>query len=374
MNRALKSELAFICGALAVLGLVKKNKVPSFALAATAGALWLSNPRQDSFVGQSVVITGGSRGLGLALALELAKEGALVAILARDEAELERARGIVLSAYPDAHIMAISCDVTVPSAVEAALKKVNTHYGSIDMVINNAGAITVGPYAGMTKADFEAQMELHFYAVMSMTNLALPYLRKSQGRRIVNICSLGGRVAVPHMLPYDVSKSALSGYSMGLNSELAADGISVTTVYPALMKTGSPIQAVFKGDHEKEFAWFAAADNMPWLSANAGEMAARIVNSARDRDTELVPSLLGKVRLVAGSVFPELVSAFMKGLARLMPKGTSTAYKTGAQSRELFDRSLLTAALKERSSSIEAELNQSAKYDAEFNMGLKKLH
>jgi short-subunit dehydrogenase len=242
--------------------------------------------------------------------------------------------------------------------------------GGIDLLINNAGALTVGPYSEMTEEDFEAQMELHFYAVMSAVNLALPYLRQSPGRRIVNICSMGGRVAVPHMLPYDVSKFALSGYSQGITSELAAEGISVTTVYPALLRTGSAIQAVFKGDHEKEFAWFAAADALPGLSADPTAVARKILRSALSRETELTPSFPGRFRNFAASLFPEIVAAVMKGIAVLMPTGSSKEPKTGAQSRALLDESPLGEFLLSTTLQAETDFNQRPKADARFNMGL----
>lgn len=372
MNRGLRKELAVLMGLAALVSLPRRKKTLSLGLIAGSAALALIKTKADSFTGQSVVITGGSRGLGLALALEFVKEGALVAILARDTEELERAHKQILGTYPDAHVLAIPCDVTKPTDVEAAFQKVSKQFGSLDVLINNAGSISVGPYDQMRAQDFAAQLELHFYGAMSSINQALPYLRQSIGKRIVNIISMGGRVAVPHMLPYDVSKFALAALSQGLNAELAVQGISVTSVFPALMRTGSPIQAVFKGDHEKEFAWFQSADVLPGFSSSAEDVARKIMESARHRDAELVPSLPGKLRGVVASLFPELAATALKVMASVLPSGGTAEYKTGAQSRALFDKSMLTMPFRKASHDAEDQLNQAAKFDPEFNLGLKK--
>jgi NAD(P)-dependent dehydrogenase (short-subunit alcohol dehydrogenase family) len=368
----MRKEVSALCG-LAALMSWKKNRWATLGFGATAGLLWLSQIRsKETFEGQSVLITGGSRGLGLALARRLAAEGAKLTLLARDGEELQRASRLIRDTHPNAPILTVTCDVTQDHQVADALKRVRNTFGGLDMVINNAGSILVGPYECMTKEDFEAQMNLHLYAVMNMINRSLPMLRAGTGKRIVNICSMGGRVAVPHMLPYDTSKFALAGYSQGLMAELAPEGISVTTVYPTVMRTGSPIQAVFKGDHEKEFAWFAIADVLPFLSMSADGAARKILRAARDRSAELMPSLPGKLRMVAAGLAPETYSMFMRALGAAMPKGTSMHYKTGAQSRQLFDKMEGARALRKRARDAEHKWNQRPRHTAKFNMGLKK--
>jgi NAD(P)-dependent dehydrogenase (short-subunit alcohol dehydrogenase family) len=183
---------------------------------------------------------------------------------------------------------------------------------------------------------------------------------------------MGGRVAVPHMLPYDASKFALAGFSQGLMAELAGEGISVTTIFPALMRTGSPIQAVFKGDHEKEFAWFQAADVLPGFSLAADQAAEKIVAAARPRDSELIPSLPGKARMVAAAFMPETFAGLMALLARMMPEGKSKVAKTGAESRGLFDEKNLLSPFRGRAHEAEKQWNQEPAYDAAFALGQKK--
>lgn len=370
MRPALKNEWLALAGVGAALLIAAKRPKTAMAVAGAAGFLLASNPRKESFRGKSVLITGGSRGLGLAMALEFAREGAKVAVIARDRDELLRAKSKVEALVPNSHLRAYTCDVTDPREFAEAIKLVALDQGGLDVLVNNAGAITVGPFESMDNEDFKAQMELHFMAPVRACRLALPYLRERPGARIVNISSMGGKVAVPHMLPYDASKFALAGFSQGLMAELAEEGISVTTVYPAVMRTGSPIQAVFKGDHHKEFAWFASADVLPGFSLAADSAARKIVQAARDRQAELVPSLPGKARNVLAALLPETFASIMGVLAALMPKGNSRQHFTGADSRKVFDRSPLFWPLRVRSRQMEKKWNQQPKHDARYNMGL----
>lgn len=370
MRKQVKNELLWICGLSALALFASKNRKASLIPIAAGGLLLLNKTPAESFRGQSVVITGGSRGLGLALANELVQEHANVTLLARDYSELSKALD-VLEQHQKGNVYIVTCDVTKPDDLKSAFESVQRRFGGIDMLINNAGAITVGPWESMDQEDFEVQMNLHVYAPMNAIRLALPYLRTSEsGKRIVNICSMGGKVAVPHMLPYDTSKFALAGFSQGVGAELAHEGISVTTVYPTLMRTGSPIQAVFKGDHEKEFAWFQASDVFPGLSTSAHTAARQIVQAARDRRWDFTPSALAKVRMMTNAFFPELMGVVMGWINTFMPNGQSKEYKTGAQSRSLFEKSMLTKPLVSKAREAEDDLNQEPKTDPRFNMNL----
>lgn len=371
MRPALRNEALVLLGAGAALFFAAKRPKTAMALAGLAGFVFTSGREErESFEGKSVLITGGSRGLGMALAIEFAREGAKVAVIARDKGELLRAKSRVEALVPTAHLRAYACDVTNHREFSEEIKLVVLDQGGLDILVNNAGAISVGPFEAMDNEDFEAQMNLHFMAPVHACRLALPYLRERSGARIVNICSMGGKVAVPHMLPYDASKFALSGFSQGLMAELAEEGISVTTVYPAVMRTGSPIQAVFKGDHDKEFAWFASADVLPGLSLGADSAARKILEATRERKAELVPSLPGRVRNVMAALLPETFASLMGFLSSQMPKGYSRRHFTGADSRKVFDRSLLFWPLRARSRRAERKWNQEPKHDPHFNMGL----
>src|SRR5204863_2590958 len=119
----------------------------------------------------------------------------------------------------------------------------------------------------------------------------MPDMRARREGRIVNISSIGGKVSVPHLLPYSASKFALVGLSEGLRAELAKDGIVVTTVCPGLMRTGSPRNAQFKGQHRAEYAWFTLSDSMPFFSQSAERAARQILSACRHGEAEVVLSL-----------------------------------------------------------------------------------
>jgi short-subunit dehydrogenase len=370
MNKNAKNELMLLLGLSAATSLLFRQKKLAFGLAVATAAVGLSKEqnKKQPFNGKVALITGGSRGLGLALAKVLIKQGAYVSLLARDLSELYQAQYILTRIASKEHVMIHVCDVTNPEQLNAAIQKTAEHWRDIDLLINNAGAIIVGPFESMTMQDFEAQMKLHLYANVHATQQILPYFRKKKDGRIVNICSMGGKVAVPHMLPYDTSKFALAGFSQGITAELARENISVTTVYPTLMRTGSPIQAVFKGESEKEFAWFANADIFPGLSMSADEAAKKIIQAAADRRSELIPSWIGRMRMMVGAFLPELMLVTMGLLNQLMPRGNSQQYRTGAQSQT--KKSYLFKSFEKKAEKIQKEFNQEEKLNPEYNLGL----
>ncbi len=309
-------------------------------VAALAGVALLLNRRsRRSFKGRIVVITGGSRGLGLALAAELAREGALLHLLARDPVELERAakllrdQGAVVEIWP--------CDVRDKARVNEVLDTIGRRTGDIDLLINNAGIIVVSPLENLTEGDFGDAMNTHFWAPLLVTNAALPYLKNARGR-VVNIASIGGRVAVPHLASYSASKFALVGLSDAMRSELAVHGISVTTVSPGLMRTGSHIQARFKGDPDKEFSWFSLGATLPLVSISAERAARKIVWAAKTGRAELTISPQAWLAVIAQAMAPGFVALLMKGINRLLPTGDVHDLKPGRECRSPLSPSVLT--------------------------------
>jgi len=298
--------------------------------------------RQMELFGRVAVITGGSRGLGLVLARELVREGARIAICARDQLELARAceqlEGL------GAEVLALTCDVTRPEEVEEALAQVREHLGPVDILINNAGVIQVGPLEVMTPEDYDDALRTHFWGPLHTTLAVLPEMRRRKSGRIVNIGSIGGKISVPHLLPYSVSKFALVGFSEGLRSALARDRVYVTTVCPGLMRTGSPRNAEFKGRHRGEFAWFSISDSLPLLSMDATLAARRILEACRRGDAELVMPASAAVAVRLNALFPEAGAAVMGLAERLLPRpgGIGTETRRGAESTSGWSPSVLT--------------------------------
>jgi len=299
--------------------------------------------RQIDFHGRVVVVTGSSRGLGLVLARELADQGARLVLIARDEVTLERARQDL--SERGATVLALPCDIGERDAVEQVVKQIIAQYGRIDVVINNAGVIEVGPLEHMAIADFETAMATHFWGPLYLTLAALPYLRQREGARIVNIASVGGQMAVPHLLPYSASKFALVGLSDGLRAELAKDGIRVTTVNPGLMRTGSPPNAQFKGRHQAEYAWFTIADALSITSIDARRAAHQIIEACRYGDPELTITWQAKAAILANALAPGLMADLLALTNRLLPRPAGDEGDTtriGRESQSAFAPSPLT--------------------------------
>ena len=250
----------------------------SLALGAAAFGLAVAARyrRRYTFENKVVLITGGSRGLGLVLARELAARGASLGLMARDALELARARRTIDS---ESLVQLLPADVTDPAQVEQAFSTMVRRFGRIDVVINNAGQILSAPFDDTTPEDFKAMLDVHFWGTLNMTRAALPHLARHGDGRIVNICSIGGRVPIPHLSAYCASKFAQAGLSGVMAEELRARGIRVTTILPGLMRTGSHLQAWFKGERPTEFALFSLAGGSPGTSMSA-ERAARMILSA----------------------------------------------------------------------------------------------
>lgn len=234
--------------------------------------------RWFEFAGKSVIVAGGSRGLGLVIARQLVSAGARVAICARTEDDLLAVAKELKG--NGGEVLAIECDVRNRAAVQTLVDRTIAEFGGADVLFNVAGAMKVGPLDEMTEEDFHEAMEINCFGPLHTVRAVLPVMRRQGWGRIVNIASIGGRRAVPHMLPYDASKFALVGLSTGLRTELMQDGILVTTACPSLMRTGSARNAEFKGQHRREYAWFSIGGSLPVISLSAEETAQQILRAA----------------------------------------------------------------------------------------------
>jgi short-subunit dehydrogenase len=314
--------------------------------AIAGGALLLKSAidylREYDLRDKTVLITGGSRGLGLVMAREFARHGARLALCARDEEELERAR-LDLERF-GVEVMVVRCDVRNRQEVNDMVAAVNARFGNVDVLVNNAGVIQVGPLAVMTEEDFEQAMQAHFWAPLNTIMAVLPSMRQRKSGRIVNITSIGGKVAVPHLVPYSASKFALVGLSKGLRAELMKDGISVTTVCPGLMRTGSPRNAEFKGQHRFEYAWFSISDALPLLTVSAENAARQVVHACKRGQAELVISIPAKIAVLFESLFPEAMYQILSVVNQLLPApgGIGTQKAKGKESTSAWSPSWLT--------------------------------
>jgi NAD(P)-dependent dehydrogenase (short-subunit alcohol dehydrogenase family)/uncharacterized membrane protein YagU involved in acid resistance len=311
---------------------------------ATLGGLIRSGQtREYQFKDRTVVIMGGSRGLGLELARLWAMEGAQVAICARTKRDLQRAQK-ELHRHGN-EILAVACNITNQDDVDSFIQLVIDRWGRIDVLVNNAGIIQVGPMDCMTEDDYRTAMDTHYWGPRSAINAVLPMMRRQGGGRIVNISSIGGKISVPHLLPYSASKFALAGYSEGLGIELIQDNIFVTTVYPGLMRTGSPRNALFKGQHRKEYAWFSISDSLPLVSIGSARAARQIVEAARRGESRLEISPLCKLAVRLNTLLPRFTDGLLSLANYWLPKpgGIGSLSKSGKESSSALSPSLLTS-------------------------------
>src|SRR5438093_903424 len=275
-----------------------------------------------------VLITGGSRGLGLVLAREICARGGNVALIARDPDELARAKADL--SQQGGKVLTIQCDLLDSGQIQAAVRRTIDRFTKIDILINNAGIIEVGPLEHLTREDFNRAMRLHFWAPYELISHVVPEMRIWGGGRIVNISSIGGKIAVPHMASYSASKFALTGFSDAIRAELARDNIHVTTVAPGLMRTGSHVNAKFKGRQDDEFAWFAASAGAPLISMNADRAARKILAACRRGQPSLTLTFAARKIVLGNALFPNLTGYLLKFVNPLLP---GTAGEQGNESR-----------------------------------------
>ena len=300
--------------------------------------------------GRVALVTGGSRGLGLAVARELVTAGARVAVCARDEARLERARELL-----GGDVLAVPCDVGDRTEVAAMVARIEAELGPVELLVNNAGVISVGPLPTQDVAEFEQALATQLWGLVNCTLAVLPGMRERRKGRIANVTSVGGKVSVPWLLPYSTAKFAAVGFSEGLRSELAGSGVRVTTVVPGLMRTGSYLAAFYRGDRpDREYALFAPLSSTPATTVGADRAARRIVEALRRGEPEVTLGLHAKLAARLAGVAPGLTAELRGATNRLLPEIGGTGRRRGSEIDSPLDRSRLLAFGRRAA----AELNQ----------------
>ena len=292
----------------------------SAAIAASAGLAILRMRRRINIEGQVVLIMGGSRGLGFALAREFASHGCSLILCARSAEELERAERH-LSNIPG-KLATIPCDVTDAKQVSDCIARAIAEFGRIDILVNNAGAISVGPLHAMTLEDFSAAMDVMFWGTVHATLALLPHFQERDSGCIVNVTSVGGKVSIPHLLPSSCAKFAATAFSEGLSAALSGSGVRVLTIAPGLMRTGSFVNAYFKGAELGEAAWFSAATSLPGVSMSAKRAARQIVVALERGRSERILGCPAKLMAWLHGSFPESMTAILGAINLLLPRGS----------------------------------------------------
>ncbi|HEX9400929.1 MAG TPA: SDR family NAD(P)-dependent oxidoreductase [Anaeromyxobacter sp.] len=316
-----------------------------FLTGLVAGGVWALARRIGavSLDGQVAVITGGSRGLGLVLAREFGRRGMRVVICARDEEELERARAGLAAEGVEA--TALPCDVTDDEGMAGLIADVEENIGPVDLLVNNAGIIQVGPAELMTLDDYRRAMEVMFWGALNAAEAVLPRMRTRRRGTIVNVTSIGAAVGIPHLAPYDAAKFAQRGWSEALGAEMARYGITVVTVVPGLMRTGSFGHALVKGRRYAEASLFSLAASLPLLTLSAERAARRIVRAVEHGERFVVIGAPAKLLRLAHALFPGGVVRALGVVNRLLPPPEEGARDTMPLPGEIFRRGLARSIL-----------------------------
>ena len=322
-------------------GIATAGAVAGVGAALTARALW-RRFRLADISGNVALITGASRGLGFAIAQEFAALGCKLVICARSNEDLQWAASELRQRGAD--VLPIVCDVGAQQQVDDMVRQATEHFGRIDILVNNAGVISVGPLESQTIDDFREAMDVMYWGMVHTTLAVLPQMRARRNGRIANITSIGGKMAVPHLVPYCGAKFAAVGFSEGTGAELAKDNIHVTTVVPGLMRTGSHVNANFKGDHRAEFAWFSLGASSPVTAISARRAARSVVNAIRRGSRETILGLPAQAAARLHGFAPGTATIAMGIVNRYMPGtgNTQTDRHSGKQSESAISQSVLT--------------------------------
>jgi len=307
-----------LAAAVAAAGVAATTFAAVAAAATVAAAVVVARAVRSTLLpaGSVVLITGGSRGLGLAIASRFARNPVKLVLCSRNLAELQQAQATLLARHPHLHpedFYLVAADLAKPEECQRLISETITRYNRIDVLINNAAIIDVGPIESQTLEIFERTMQVNFFAALYTTWAALPHMRPqtplagSRRASIVNIASIGGKIATPHMLPYTAAKFALAGFSEGLHAELRHKGIRVTTVCPGLMRTGGEAHAHFLGNADAERRWFNFAATNPLVAVTADYAANRIYNATAAGRAEITISPQAFVAAHIAPLCPELL-------------------------------------------------------------------
>lgn len=291
---------------------------PAFLLGLGLGMMFRRRSAQRQFQGQTALVTGGSRGLGLQLVRELSERGARVIFCARTADEVSRAEQLL---HSEGHqdVCGMVADISRPDGPQDLCSHISREVGRVDILINNAGIIQVMPFVHSQEKTFHDCLDTFLYGPLRMSQEVLPEMIAAGGGSIVNIASLGGQIPAPHLVAYNTGKAALVALSEGMSVELDRYGINVLTVKPGLIRTGSHRNAMFGGNSSQEYAWFSRAALHPALAVGTGGAASQIVDAIADRRRTLSVGWEAKLAPLLHSMFPELSHSITSAAEKLMP-------------------------------------------------------
>ena len=301
----------------------------SFLLGVGLGVLLHKRRHRREFLGQTVLITGGSRGLGLEMVQEFSERGAQVVFCARTADEVTRAEQL-LHQQGFSNAKGMVADIGRPNGPSQLIAQITREVGPIDILVNNAGQIQVAPFVDTEEEAFHRCLDLFLYGPLRLSREVLPAMMASGGGSIVNITSVGGQVPAPHLVPYNCGKAALVALSEGMSVEMDRYGIHVMTVVPGLMRTGSHRNAMFGGRRAEEYAWFRGAALHPVLAQCAKSAARSVVDGVAAKRRTLSLGWEAKWGPFLHAFFPEMSHRITSAVEKLLPDaGAAPPLKMG---------------------------------------------
>src|SRR5256885_6407825 len=181
--------------------------------------------------GRTALVTGGSKGLGLAIAEEYAKSGADVAILARDQGILNEAKARIQAGAPGRKVAAISCDVSKAADIRRTYDQIVSEFGKIDIFVNNAGQSTRGPSETITDEMWQADLDLKLFAQIRFCRLLFPQMKQRKWGRIISVLNIGAKAPGADSAPTSVSRAAQMAFTKVLSQEGAPHNVLVNSLH-----------------------------------------------------------------------------------------------------------------------------------------------
>lgn len=210
---------------------------------------------------KNIVITGASKGIGKAIALKFAAQGFNVAVCARKQADLDTLKDELKKLSPESKILAVSCDVRKKEDVLAFAEQVKNEFGTVDVLVNNAGIFLPGAVHNEAEGTLEQLIETNLYSAYYISRALLPAMIERKSGNIFNVSSVAGIQAYHNGGSYSISKFALSGFSKALREELKPHNIKVTTLIPGATYTdswsgtGLPEERLMKAEDIAQAVW-----------------------------------------------------------------------------------------------------------------------
>ena len=261
-----------------------------------------------TFAGKSVLITGASSGIGAELARQLGQAGGQLTLTARRTDLLDQLAQRIAGADTPQPLV-VQCDVTRDGDVERAVAEATERWGTLDIVIANAGFGVVGAFRDLSVADYRRQFETNVFGVLRTISAALPEIEKTRGN-VVIIGSVAGWSSTPNASPYAMSKFALRALADAITPELALKGVTVTLISPGFVDS-----AIRRVDNQGSFHAEAAEPVPQWLVVPTDKAVRQILRAVARGQAEAVITGHGKLLVAIERFLPWLSRAMKRNLA-----------------------------------------------------------